>query len=111
MKSIHKYLIAVGVLAVISPVGIYLPEIFKASSAWGEWDSDQLKELTGYIPEGIKALSHKWKALMPDYSFYGWEKAGIVHHSFAYIIAALLGISICLIATYLIGKLISRKGS
>lgn len=111
MKTTYKQLIAIGVLAFISPVGFYLPKMFKAGSAWGEWRTDELKTLSGYIPTGMEKLSHKWKAIMPDYSFHGWQKVGIVHHSFAYIIAALLGVSMCLAAGFLIGKFLSRRGS
>jgi cobalt/nickel transport protein len=111
MKLIHKQLIAIGVLAVLSPVGLYLPEIFKAGSAWGEWGTEELKNICGYIPAGMERLSHNWNGIMPGYTFHGWNNTGMIHNSLGYIIAALLGISLCLSASFLIGKFLSRKDS
>jgi len=111
MKTTHKILIFIGILAILSPVGLYLPEIFKAGSAWGEWGTEELINFCGYIPAGMEKLSCNWNGIMPDYTFHGWKNAGMVHNSFSYIIAALLGISLCLAASFLIGKFLSRKDS
>ncbi len=37
MKITTKFLIGIAVLIVLSPLGLILPEHFKAGSAWGEW--------------------------------------------------------------------------
>jgi hypothetical protein len=87
-----------------------LPEYFNANDAWGEWGTDGIKELTGYIPRGLEKLSSLWNAPMPDYAFKGWEEKGLPHLSFAYIISAIAGIAIVVLAAFIIGKILSKKG-
>ena len=38
MKTTTKLWIGLGVLAIASPLGLYLPDTFKAGEAWGEWN-------------------------------------------------------------------------
>lgn len=109
MKLITKLWIGMAVLIVLSPLGLLLPEHFKAGDAWGEWGTDTIKELVGYIPQGLEKLSSLWSAPIPDYAFKGWEEKGIPHLSFAYIISAVLGIAIITVTVFLLGKFISNK--
>jgi cobalt/nickel transport protein len=109
MKLMTKLWIGMGILAVISPLGIILPVKLKAGSAWGEWGAEEFKGLVGYVPRGIEKLSSLWNALMPDYAFRGWEHKGMGHLSFAYIAAAIIGIALCAGVTYLIGKFLAKK--
>lgn len=111
MKTITKLWIGVGVLAAVSPLGLFLPEKFKAGSAWGEWGADEINGLIGYIPRGMEKLSSAWNALMPDYAFKGWGEKGIGHLSFAYIISAVIGIALCVGVAWLLGKILAKKGS
>jgi cobalt/nickel transport protein len=109
MKTTTKLWIGLGILAVVSPIGLYLPDKLKAGSAWGEWGADKMKGLVGYVPAGLQKLSSLWKAVIPDYAFKGWEDKGPGHLSFAYIISALAGIALCVGAGIILGKLFSRK--
>ena len=93
MKLTVKLWIGIGVLIILSPLGLLLPEHFKAGPAWGEWGTN-----------GI------WNALMPDYAFKGWEEKGLGHLSFAYIISAAIGILIVALLVLIIGKLLAKKG-
>lgn len=111
MKTTHKLWIGIGILAIISPIGLFLPEIFKAGSAWGEWGPDEIKDLVGYVPAGFQKLSSAWNALMPDYVFKGWENQNLAHLSISYIISAIVGILLCVGAAYLLGKLLAKKGT
>ena len=110
MKLITKFWIGIAVLIVLSPLGLILPDHFKAGSAWGEWGADGIQKLVGYVPKGLEKLSDLWKAPMPDYAFKGWEEKGISHLSFAYIISAIVGIGIIVLVVMVIGKLLSKKG-
>jgi cobalt/nickel transport protein len=110
MKITAKLWIGLGVLILLSPLGLLLPEHFKAGSAWGEWGVDEIRKLAGYIPEGLEKLSGLWKAPIPEYAFKGWEEKGLPHLSFAYIISAVSGIGIIVIAVLLIGKFLTKKG-
>ena len=111
MKITTKLWGGLGVLIVLSPLGLILPEYFKAGAAWGEWGIDEMKKLAGYVPQGLEKLSRLWNAPLPDYAFKGWEERGLSHLSFAYIISALVGIAITVIAVLFIGKLLARKGN
>lgn len=54
MKTATKLWIGIGILILLSPLGLLLPEHFKAGDAWGEWGAGTFKELVGYIPQGLK---------------------------------------------------------
>jgi hypothetical protein len=109
MKTITKLWIGLGVLAVLSPIGLFLPDKLKAGSAWGEWSADEIKGFIGYIPSGLKKLSSAWNAVMPDYAFKGWEAKGLGHLSIAYIVSAIIGIALCIGGAWLLGKLLAKK--
>ena len=111
MKITTKLWIGIGALIILSPLGLIIPDHFKAGSAWGEWGADEMQKLVGYVPKGLEKLSELWKAPMPDYAFKGWEEKGLSHLSFAYIVSAILGIAIITMATLLIGRLLSNKES
>ena len=110
MKLTTKFWIGIMVLIVLSPLGLILPEHFKAGSAWGEWGADEMQKLVGYVPKGLEKLSSLWNAPMPDYAFKGWEEKGLSHLSLAYIISAIVGIGIIVLVVLVIGKLLTKKG-
>lgn len=110
MKTTIKLWVGVGFLILLSPLGLLLPEYFRAGDAWGEWGTDTIKELIGYIPQGLEKLSGIWHAPLPDYAFRGWEEKGLGHLSFAYIMSAVAGIGAVVIAVFLIGRLLVKKG-
>lgn len=93
MKLSVKLWIGIGVLIILSPLGLLLPEYFKAGPAWGEWGTN-----------GI------WNALIPDYAFKGWEEKGLGHLSFAYIMSAAIGVLIVALLALIIGKILAKKG-
>ena len=109
MKITTKCWIGLGVFALLSPLGLILPDHFKAGSAWGEWGSDEIEKLVGYIPQGMKHLSELWNAPMPDYAFKGWEEKGLTHLSFAYIVSAIVGSALIAGTIWLLGKLLTKK--
>jgi cobalt/nickel transport protein len=110
MKITTKLWIGVVVLILLSPLGLLLPEHFKAGAAWGEWGIEEIKKLVGYVPKGLEKIAPLWNAPLPDYAFKGWEGKGLSHLSLAYIISAVVGISVTVGVALLIGKLLARKG-
>ena len=110
MKLTTKLWIGLGVFMLLSPLGLILPDHFKAGSAWGEWGADEMEKLVGYVPRGMKHLSELWSAPMPDYAFKGWEEKGLTHLSFAYILSAILGVALIALVTWVIGKYLVKKG-
>jgi hypothetical protein len=109
MKTITKLWIFIAILAILSPLGLLLPEHFKAGSAWGEWGPEEIKELVGYIPKGLEKLASFWTAPIPDYAFKGWEEKSLQHLSLAYIISAISGVAAVAGLVYLIGKIVAKK--
>lgn len=108
MTTTRKLLIGIGILALLSPLGLILPEYFGAGNAWGEWGNDELKKLVGYVPEGLANLSSIWKALLPDYSFRGTEGKGLGHQSLGYVFSAIIGVGLCIGLGWVIGKLLRK---
>ena len=109
MKTITKFWIGLAVLIILSPLGLLLPEHFKAGTAWGEWGADEVHKLVGYVPQGLAKLSALWNAPLPDYAFKGWEDKGLGHLSIGYILSAAIGIAVTAAAMFFIGKLLTKK--
>ena len=63
MKITTKLWIGVGALIILSPLGLIIPDHFKAGSAWGEWGADKIQKLVGYVPKGLGKLSSLWKGV------------------------------------------------
>jgi len=110
MKTATKLWIGIGILALLSPLGLILPHYLKSGDAWGEWGTETLSALVGFIPKGLERLSALWGAPVPDYAFKGWEEKGLGQLSFAYIISALIGIAAVVLAALLIARLLVKKG-
>jgi cobalt/nickel transport protein len=110
MKITTKLWIGLAVLVVLSPLGLIIPDHFKAGSAWGEWGAEEMQKLVGYVPRGLEKLASLWNAPMPDYAFKGWEEKGLSQLSLAYVISAIVGILFVVLAVLLISKLLVKKG-
>ena len=110
MKTTTKCWIALGVLALLSPLGMILPDHFKAGDAWGEWDAQKIKGMIGYVPQGLQKMGELWKAPLPDYAFKGWEEKGLTHLSLAYIVSAVVGMGLVVALAWLLGKALAKKG-
>jgi len=109
MKTITKLWILIAVLAVLAPIGLFLPECFKAGSAWGEWGIEEIGKLFGYVPGGMERMSSLWNSPIPDYSFKGWEGKPLSSLSLAYIFSAVTGVLITAGIVFLVGKFFSDK--
>ena len=109
MKTITKLWILIAILIIFTPLGLILPEHFKAGAAWGEWGVEEIRELAGYIPKGLERLASLWNAPIPDYAFKGWEDKPMGALSLAYIVSAIVGIAVTVGMTLLIGKFLSKK--
>lgn len=107
-KSQKKLWIGLIILALLTPLGIILPEKFKAGGAWGEWGPEALEKLIGYVPAGLKKLADLWKAPVPDYNF-GGEGASMTVQVISYIASGVLGILAVALVIYLISRLILKN--
>ncbi len=108
-STIKKMWLGLMVLALLSPVGIIIPDKFHAGSAWGEWGTDEIQKMVGFVPQGMQKVADIWQAPMPDYSFKGWEEKGFGMLSLAYVISAAVGIGIIAAIALLFGKIVNQK--
>lgn len=107
-KSQSKLWIGLLIMALLTPIGVILPEKFKAGSAWGEWGPEEIEKLIGYVPEGLKRLSELWKAPVPDYNF-GGEGASMTVQVISYIASGIIGILAVGLVIYAISWVIAKS--
>ena len=110
MKTATKLWLALGALVALSPVGLVLPDRFKAGGAWGEWGAGEMESMVGYVPVGLKRLSEAWNAPIPDYALKGWQEKGLAHLSLAYILSAVAGVILIVGVVWVLGKILVKKG-
>jgi cobalt/nickel transport system permease protein len=97
---VKRLAIGLGVLVLLSPLGLYVPGALRAGSAWGEWGSEEIREEVakenrghGYVPAGLKRAEQSgWKAPLPDYALPGQESASLGKLSFSYILSGAIGV-------------------
>jgi cobalt/nickel transport protein len=109
MKTTTKLWVGLAVLVVLSPLGLILPDHFKAGSAWGEWGVDEISKLVGYVPGGFAKLSNFWNAPMPDYAFKNPKKKNLPRLNFGYIFSAIIGTAVIVAVIILFGKMLAGK--
>ncbi len=103
-----KMWIGIAVLALVSPLGIILPDRLKAGSAWGEWGSDEMEKMLGYVPQGMKKLGEFWRSPLPDYDLQGWGEMGLGMQSLGYVLSAIIGIVIVVAIVMFLGKMAAK---
>ena len=96
-------------MALLTPLGLWLPEKFQAGEAWGEWGTDSLAKLIGYVPKGLQRLSELWQAPLPDYGFGGGQSSS-AFQLLSYLISGIVGILFAGAVIYALSRLIIRNG-
>ena len=109
MREYRPLLIALAVMALLTPVGLYFPEIMKAGGAWGEWGADEVRKLIGYAPREMEKSAESWKAPLPDYALPGQEKAPVRGRGPSYILSAFVGVAACGGCAYLVARRLSAR--
>ncbi|MDP4093651.1 MAG: cobalt transporter CbiM [Bacillota bacterium] len=102
-KRYKAILIAFGIIAVLTPLGM-----LATGTAWGEWSTGQIKNMVGYVPKGLSKLSGIWKSLFPGYSLDKGSD-GFLGSSLGYLLCAIIGIIIIAALMLLINRLILGK--
>jgi cobalt/nickel transport protein len=108
MTTTKKLWIGIGILVLLSPLGLVLPALFGAQGAWGEWGLHQIEKIMGYIPDGMKRLAGRWKAPFPEYAVPG-QGENPAGSGLGYILSGIIGIAATAGLVYLVAKLLSRK--
>lgn len=89
----------IGALIILAPFGALAP-----GTAWGEWGSEELQSLVGYVPGNFEKLGALWKAVMPDYM-----TPGISNGLLGYLLAGLIGVLLCIGVAWGLGVLLARR--
>ncbi len=93
--AFKKILLFLGVLALLSPLGLLLPDWLGAGSAWGEWSAREIGRLVGYVPAGLQKMSSLWGGALPDYGAPGGGP-GLMRASLWYVLSGLAGAGVLL---------------
>lgn len=101
-KRYRALLIPLAALVVLTPLGL-----LASGTAWGEWGTDEIKNMFGKIPKGLAGMADKWHALMPDYSLPSLGDGG-AGAATGYILSAVVGI-VLIVALILLVSLITAK--
>jgi cobalt/nickel transport protein len=107
IQSQKRLWIGLIVLALLSPLGIILPEKFNAGDAWGEWGAETLGKLLGYVPDGLSKYSELWKAPIPDYNL-GGDNATMTFKILSYIVSGFIGILVTGLIVYVLSRLLVK---
>lgn len=101
-----KLLLGLLVLALLTPLGIILPKLFNAGSAWGEWEPSNLASMLGFIPEGLKRTAGVWRAPVPGYSFSQAGDPAI--QALSYVLSAVFGLVLVVFLVVLLTRKVLR---
>ena len=95
---------AVGAMILLSPLGL-----LAGGTAWGEWETEELGKMLGYVPSGIERLGHTWShALFDDYTLPGLEGFSI-EAAAVYIFCGLLAVGAICLLTWLFTRFQSAE--
>ncbi len=108
-RLMKRLAIGLGLLVLLSPLGLYLPARFAAGSAWGEWSAGEMHKLAGYVPRGMGRTGSIWHAPMPDYAMPGQESAPLGALGVVYVVSGLVGTAIIVVAVLLLRRTLTRK--
>jgi cobalt/nickel transport protein len=105
MNLKKKLWIGILVLVLISPIGVILPMVFDAGDAWGEWSTDTIQKMIGFVPEKLKATADLWSAPIPDYNL-GNDESPIYVQILSYIFSGIIGVGIVTLLMFAVKKVI-----
>jgi hypothetical protein len=102
---LRRYWLVLLVMALVSPLGL-----LAKGSAWGEWGTEELQELAGFVPLGIGQATGWWQSLFPDYSmkFLGEGQMG---EKVGYMMSAILGAGLVYGAMWVYLRIIATPGT
>ncbi len=106
---VQRLLIILFILAVFTPLGLWLPQRFGAGDAWGEWSPQELGKRIGFVPKGLARISDLWKAPAPDYAPVDWADESLPRQGFAYFASAVGGLAMVGLAMWLLGRWLTRR--
>ncbi|MBP2133229.1 hypothetical protein J2128_001150 [Methanomicrobium sp. W14] len=91
------------VLVIIVPIGL-----IATGTAYGEWGSDELEEMVGYIPSGFAQIADVWSAPLPDYDFSGGDHETLATQAPGYYISAIIGVILTFGILFIAGRAMAK---
>ena len=91
--------VGLGLVALLTPIGL-----LASGTAWGEWGGDDLKEMLGFVPQGLARLENLWQAPFSGYSLPG------IGPMAGYIASAIVGMGMLALISFLVLRASRRKG-
>ncbi|MBI2298312.1 MAG: cobalt transporter CbiM [Armatimonadetes bacterium] len=116
-ESVHRVVprlaAGLGVMVLLSPLGLFLPAWLHAGPAWGEWSAAEVQEkLDHAAPAGmVSAEQHAWHAPLPDYGLPRRSGAPLWRQSLLYLLCAGTGGALLAAVVLLSRKLLASVGS
>jgi hypothetical protein len=107
-NTTKKLWIGIGILLLLSPLGVIIPALFRSEGAWGEWGPEGIEKIVGFVPPGMKRIADIWKAPLPDYAVPG-QSGGLVSEGLGYVVAGIVGVAATAGLMYLLAKMIARR--
>jgi len=104
----QKLWIGLAVMALISPLGVILPQKLNSVGAWGEWDVETLQRMLGYVPEGMRRMANLWNAPVGGYNFSD-EHAALVTKVISYVLSGMIGLVAAAVIMYVISRLVLKN--
>jgi len=101
-RNLRKLLMWIIIFGLLTPLGLVT-----GGSGWGEWALEEIEEMYGLVPDGMRSLWGMWGALLPDYSIPipGGRGSGAL----GYIFSTFIGVVLIVLSSILIEKIIARK--
>jgi cobalt/nickel transport system permease protein len=103
--------VGLGVLLLLVPLGLYLPSKLGAGAAWGEWGGDELTEVAGFVPSGLRRLGTVWHAPLPDYGPPGQNDMGLFGSGAWYLVSGVVGAALVAALLLAARRILARKES
>jgi hypothetical protein len=101
----RRYFLALGILALLTPLGL-----LAGGTAWGEWGTEEILSLVGFVPRGMEQAATWWQALLPDYQIKALGE-GRLAESAGYVISAVLGSALVYGLTVIFTKMLMKHGA
>lgn len=110
MSEYRKLWAALIVVALLTPAGIYLPQILKAGTAWGEWGIEEVKRMIGYVPAGMEKEAGRWRAPLHGYAPPAQGERVSPRPGLRYVLSAIAGLAACGGGGYLLARWLAKHG-
>jgi hypothetical protein len=104
-KLLRNLLIALLALIILVPIGL-----LAVGTAYGEWGTEDLQALVGFVPAGLASLSGLWAAPLPDYALPSLGDT-FADLSLGYWLSAIIGVVLCGGILILIGRVLTKNTS